>query len=415
MISVSVVSTGNELLHGKTADTNSGHICGLLFPLDLRVVTIMAVGDDIDSIERALRQCLSVSDMVIMTGGLGPTDDDNTIAALGRIFSFSVVTHDASLARMEKFFDRLGMPLSRGDLKMTEVPSTARVIDNAVGLAPGFMIREGGATVIALPGVPREMSDMMARAVVPFLTGECGIRKRQSLAFRVIGMKESDINAMVVSLKPAERGLEWGITAKEGVATVTMIRKDGGDFDEAALRGEIRGLFGGRLLEAQAERPEEEVLDLLRELKMTLACAESCTGGLVAKRLTDIPGSSDVFAGGVVAYANDVKVRLLHVAQATLEAKGAVSAETAAEMARGVRTALSTDIGLSVTGIAGPGGGSEDKPVGTVWFGLAHEGGVLTMTRNIPGDRERVRTFSSLVSLGMLREFLKEQKAGTVV
>jgi nicotinamide-nucleotide amidase len=415
MKTVSVVSTGNELLYGKTADTNSGHICARLFPLDLKVLACMAVGDDVDGIERALRHCLAMSDLVIMTGGLGPTDDDNTIAALGRIFSFTVVTHGESLARMEKFFAKLGMPMSRGDLKMTEVPSTARVIENLNGLAPGLILGEGGKTVIALPGVPREMADMLERAVLPFITGECGARTRHSLAFRVVGMKESDINAAVVSLKPDERGLDWGITASEGVATVTMVGREGCGLDDASLMAEIRGLFGGRLLEGPAERPEEEILVLLKELKMTLACAESCTGGLVAKRLTDIPGSSDVFAGGVVAYSNDVKVRLLHVSAATLDAKGAVSAETAAEMAEGVRTALSTDIGLSVTGIAGPGGGSEAKPVGTVWFGLAHEGGVLTMTRTIAGDRERVRAFSSLVSLEMLREFLKEQKKISIV
>lgn len=415
MKTVSVVSTGNELLYGKTADTNSGHICALLFPLDLRVVTIMAVGDDIDSIVRAVRQCLEISDLVIMTGGLGPTDDDNTIAALRRIFNFSIVTHDASRARMDRFFSKIGMPMSRGDLKMTEVPSTARVIENMTGLAPGFILREEGKTVIALPGVPREMSDMMTRDVMPFLTGESGILSRRSMAFRVFGMKESDINAAIVSMKPEARGLEWGITAKEGVATITMVQTSGRDFDEASIDAEVRGLFGGRLLDGPGEGPEEVVLGLLRELKLTLSCAESCTGGLIAKRLTDIAGASDVFAGSVIAYGNDVKVRLLHVAVGTLESKGAVSGETAAEMAAGVRAALSTDIGLSVTGIAGPGGGSDAKPVGTVWFGLAYAGGVRTFTKTIPGDRERVRIFSSLVALEMLREFLKEQKSIKVV
>ncbi len=414
MKTVSVLSTGNELLHGTTSDTNSGHICAMLFPLALRVVTIVAAGDDIGGIERAVRHCLADSDILIMTGGLGATDDDNTIAALGRIFDFDIVNDGASLARMERFFEKLGMPMSREDRKMTEVPGTARALENLSGLAPGFILREGDKTVISLPGVPREMSEMMKRAVMPYLTMECAISARRSAAFHVIGMKESDINAAVASMKPEERGLEWGITAKDGTATVTMV-ENGGELDTLSIGDEMRELFGERLLGIGYESPEEEVLGLLRELKMTLSSAESCTGGLVAKRITDIPGSSDVFAGGVVAYANDVKVRLLGVSQAMLDTRGAVSPETAAEMAAGVRTRLGTDIGVSVTGIAGPGGGSTEKPVGTVWFGLAHQAGVKTSTRTIPGDRGRVRMISSLAALELVREYLMEQKSRQVV
>lgn len=414
MKTVSVLSTGNELLYGTTMDTNSGTICAMLFPLDLRVVTIVGAGDDIEGIVRSVRYCLAVSDIVIMTGGLGPTDDDNTIAALGRIFKFDVVNDDASRERMELFFSKLGKPVSHGDLKMTEVPASAIVLENPTGLAPGFILREGDRTLISLPGVPREMSAMMEKAVIPYLTGEYGITARRSAAFRVIGMKESDVNAAIVSMKPEGRGIEWGITAKEGIATVTMV-ENGGVLDRLSLGEEMRGLFGVRLLGSGYERPEEEVLSLLRELHLTLASAESCTGGLISKRLTDIPGSSDVFAGGVVSYANDVKVRVLGVSQATLEARGAVSAETAAEMAAGVRSVLGTDIGVSVTGIAGPGGGSAEKPVGTVWFGLAHPDGVQTHTMMIPGDRGRIRTVSSLTALEMVREFLLEQKGRQIV
>lgn len=414
MKTVSVLSTGNELLHGTTTDTNSGRICAMLFPLDLRVVTIVAAGDDREGIVRAVRHCLDISDMLIMTGGLGPTDDDKTIAALGLMFDFRIVNDDASRDRMERFFAKLGKPMSRGDLKMTEVPDTARVLENMTGLAPGFIVREGDKTVISLPGVPREMTEMMQRSVVPYLTGECGIAMRRNAAFRVIGMKESDINAAVVSMNPEGRGLEWGMTANDGITTVTMV-ENGGILDARTLGDEMRGLFGGRLLDSAFESPEEEVLFLLKDLTMTLSCAESCTGGLMSKRLTDVPGSSDVFAGGVVAYANGVKVGLLGVSPATLETQGAVSRETAYEMAAGVRSRLGTDIGISITGIAGPGGGSGEKPVGTVWFGLAHPGGVDTSTMTITGDRGRVRRVSSLAALELVREYLREQKSRQVV
>lgn len=414
MMTVSVLSTGNELLHGTTIDTNSGRICAMLFPLDLRVVTIVTAGDDREGLVRAFRHCLDISDIVIMTGGLGPTDDDNTIAALGRMFDFNIVNDGASLARMERFFEKLGMPMSRGDLKMTEVPDTARVLENLSGLAPGFILREGDKTIISLPGVPREMSDMMQRAVIPYLTVECGIAARKSLVFRVIGMKESDVNAAIVSMKLEDRGLQWGITAEDGIDTVTIV--ENGNFPDAFSIGEeMRGLFGNKLLGSAYGSPEEEILILLKELKLTLSSAESCTGGLVAKRLTDIPGSSDVFAGGVTAYANGAKIRLLGVSPETIEVHGAVSPETAAEMAAGARSRLETDIGIAVTGIAGPGGGSAEKPVGTVWFGLAHPGGVQTTTRTITGDRGRVRTISSLIALELIREYLLEQKGGAVV
>ncbi|HQL81658.1 MAG TPA: CinA family nicotinamide mononucleotide deamidase-related protein [Spirochaetota bacterium] len=413
-MTVSVLSTGNELLYGTTIDTNSGRICAMLFPLDLRVVTIVAAGDDREGLVRAFRHCLDISDTVIITGGLGPTDDDNTIAALGRMFDFNIVNDGASLSRMERFFEKLGMPMSRGDLKMTEVPDTARVLENLSGLAPGFILREGGKTIISLPGVPREMSDMMQRAVIPYLTVECGIAARRSLAFRVIGMKESDVNAAIVSMKLEDRGLQWGITAEDGIDTVTIV--ENGSFPDAYSIGEeMRGLFGIRLLGSAYGSPEEEILSLLKELKLTLSSAESCTGGLVAKRLTDIPGSSDVFVGGVTVYANGAKIRLLGVSPETLEAHGAVSPETAAEMAAGARSRLETDIGIAVTGIAGPGGGSAEKPVGTVWFGLAHSGGVQTAARTITGDRGRVRTISSLIALELIREYLLEQKGGVVV
>jgi nicotinamide-nucleotide amidase len=290
---------------------------------------------------------------------------------------------------------------------MVEVPAGALILSNANGLAPGFIIRKEENVIIALPGVPGEMAEMMDASVIPFIKKEFNVGQRENVSFRVIGMKESEINEMVKSMQIELSRLEWGITAKQGLTSVSFTQKPHATFDAAGIVSEAERLFGDRLLDPSYERPEEEVIQLLRERGMTVAAAESCTGGLVSKRLTDIPGSSDVFTGSVVAYSNRVKVEELGVPEEKLARYGAVSEDVAAEMAYGVRTILGTDIGISITGIAGPGGGTASKPVGTICFGLADAHGSKTYTRTLSGNRERVRVFASLIAIESLRQYLK--------
>jgi nicotinamide-nucleotide amidase len=407
MKGVTVLCTGNELLYGSTQNTNSGFISERLFPLELRVRMHLVVGDDIDELERALRYALNSSDIIIVTGGLGPTDDDNTIAALKRICGFTVTVDERSKDKMAKYFMNMGMSISGADLKMVEVPSGARILSNTYGIAPGFIIQKEENIIIALPGVPGEMAEMMDASVIPFIKKEYNIRQRKNVSIRVIGMKESEINEIVKSMDIELTRLEWAITAKQGITTVTFAQKPPVSFDADGIVSEAERLFGDRLLDPSFECPEEEVIQLLREQGMTVAAAESCTGGLVSKRLTDIPGSSDVFTGSVIAYSNRVKVEELGVPEEKLARYGAVSEEVAAEMAYGVRTILGTDIGVSITGIAGPGGGTDLKPVGTVCFGLADANGAKSYTRTVSGNRERVRVFASLIAIENLRKYLK--------
>jgi nicotinamide-nucleotide amidase len=285
------------------------------------------------------------------------------------------------------------------------------VLPNEKGLAPGFIIRHYDKLIIAMPGVPSEVVDMVDRSVVPFLRDECGIGEKNTFSFRVIGMKESDINASILNMSiPIER-LQWGMTAREGITTLTFVDTDGSGADFSAIANDVKRVFGERFLDPAWERPEEEVLEILRKRKLTVAFAESCTGGLVSKRITDIAGASDVFIGSVVAYRNSIKTGQLGVSREVLERYGAVSPETASEMATGVRSSLGADIGISITGIAGPGGGSDAKPVGTVWFGLADETGVSSFTRLISGSRDRVRTMASLIVIENLRSYLKHLAA----
>jgi len=407
---VTVMSTGNELLYGTTLDTNASFISGKLFPLSLGVRMHLTVGDDTDDLERAFRYALDCSDIIIVTGGLGPTDDDNTIAALRRIFGFPVEIDERSREKMEHFFRDMGTPLSGADLKMVEIPQGARVLFNSRGLAPGFIIQNEKNTVIAMPGVPMEMMEMTEREVIPFLKKECGAMERASFFIRVVGMKESEINEKIKSMDMDLGRFEWGMTAKQGIVTVTFAGKEEAAVDFGGIASEARRLFGGGILDPSFERPEQEVIHRMREKGMTLAAAESCTGGLIAKKITDIPGSSDVFVGCVVAYSNAVKMSELGVSKELLFRFGAVSEEAASEMAAGVRVRLGADIGISATGIAGPGGGSPSKPVGTVCFCLADSRGSRPFTRRISGSRERVRAFASLIAIEYLRNYLKQEQ-----
>ncbi len=419
MKTVAVLSTGNELLNGTTSDTNGGYICGLLFPLSVRVRQRIVAGDDPGTLAAVLRYALDASDIVIMTGGLGPTDDDNTLAAINELLRLPPHVDMGSLNRMETYFRTMGLQVNDSDRKMVEVPEGARVIRNENGLAPGFIISVDGRIIIALPGVPREMELMMDRYVMPYLKKECGIIERGAASFRVTCMRESEINDMVRGMPIPLGQLEWGMTAKSGIITVTFAQLGGDPVDYDAIINIAREAFGGRFLDPSFETPEKEVVALLRERRLTLSIAESCTGGLVSKRITDVPGASEVFTGSIIAYSNSVKVARLGVSEATLAKFGAVSQETALEMASGIRRELGTDMGISITGIAGPGGGSEAKPVGTVWFGFADAGGARAFRLQIGGDRDHVRAFAALTAIELLRGHLKkeggrEQQSGAV-
>ncbi len=407
MMRAAIIATGNELLYGKTLDSNSSYISSRLFPLEVKTIMFLVIGDDATELGRAIRHALNESDIVVMTGGLGPTDDDKTIEALQEVFGFTVLIDEPSRLRMETFFRKIGMPMTDRDLKMAEIPTGSLVLPNEKGLAPGFVIMHNDKVLIALPGVPAEVTDMVDRSVIPFLRKKCGIGSRMSLSFRVIGMKESDINASVLAMNLPFDRLEWGMTAREGISTVTIVAKTGSDIELNQIAGNAERIFGERYLDQSWNSPEEEIVDILRKRKMTIAVAESCTGGLIAKTITDVPGSSDVFMGSVVAYANGVKISQLGVSETLITDHGAVSQEVASAMAAGARSRLGATIGISTTGIAGPGGGTESKPVGTVWFGFADEKGSTSFTHLISGDRPRIRSWASLIALENLRTILK--------
>lgn len=403
-----VLATGSELLHGQVRDDNGAFIASRLFRTDIELCEIRFTGDRGDDIRRALEELAARHGAVFVTGGLGPTEDDITCAAVCALMNLRTEVHEASRARMIEFFALRGMTPNDGDMKMVTVPEGARVFPNETGLACGFAVMRNGCAIIAMPGVPREMNRMFDAHVMPYLAEALGAKPRRHLVFRTVVLRESEVNLRVKSLGLPLDAMEWGICTAPGVNEVTFAESPGRPFPGDDITAAMKGAFGGSLLERGS--PGEEVVFLLGERGRTLAIAESCTGGMTAALVTAVPGASRVFLGGVTAYSNESKARLLGVSESTLERFGAVSEETAREMAEGACRSFGAHAGVSITGIAGPGGGSDGKPVGTVCFGLSTPGATMARREFIPGDRERVRAFSAVIALNMVRTYLLENR-----
>lgn len=408
MLRAAILSTGNELIYGRTADTNAAFLSEKLFAAGFRVAMHMAVGDSIDDLDFALGECESRADIVILTGGLGPTDDDCTLEAIQRRYGLDDVIDKTGRKHMEAFFASMGRTAMPGDLKMVTVPRGAAVFPNDRGLAMGYALEVNKKIIIAMPGVPSEMEYMFEHRVMPYLRRISPAGPRESVVIRVAMMREAEVNLLVKGMRIPPDAMDWGITTRPGLNTVMFVAREGASFPAQRILEEAGKTFGSSLLRRDAPGIEDELQALLLERNMTIAFAESCTGGMVAKCLTDIPGSSKVFLGGVVAYDNGAKEKLLAVPHETLSARGAVSEEVALSMAMGARERFGSSIALSTTGVAGPGGGTEQKPVGMVCFGFAFPDGTQTETRSMAGDRARIRIFAAQYALDRVRLYLRE-------
>lgn len=406
MPAVIIISTGDELLYGTTLNTNSTFISSLFFGSNFKVIKHVTVGDDINSIVTSISESIDEADVIITTGGLGPTDDDNTVEAVCRVFKTNIVTDEESDKKTMDYFKSMNFSLNKLDSKMSTVPENSYVIKNKYGLAPGFVMESDGKIVISLPGVPAETEDMMVQRVIPYLKDKYSFHENMKLAYRMSGIRESDINTMVNEISLPDY-LRIGITSKSGICDLIITGMSENLTEKDNIDSLIKSKFIKYILNYDAVSPEQELVFLLRDKGLTISTAESCTGGLIAKRITDIAGSSEVYKGSVVAYSNEIKTEFLGVSDDTLRIHGAVSENTAAEMAASVKKKFNTDVSISTTGIAGPGGGSDSKPVGTVCFGFAINEYRHTFTKQIRGNRDRVRTFSSLYAINFLRDYLK--------
>jgi nicotinamide-nucleotide amidase len=400
-----IISTGSELMHGAVQDGNSFFISSLLFRTDINVSMFITVGDVIDDIKRALSDAMSYSDIIFITGGLGPTEDDLTVRAVTEMFTIGTYIYENGFNRMNAFFASMGTVRKDCDIKMVTIPVGSLPFHNEVGLAAGFSLVVNGKLIIAMPGVPREMRYMFTNHVLPYLKESYEINEKKHLVFRTVLIREAEANNMVKSLDIPADDAEWGITAVPGANVITFVQKNGREFPEEKIIREMSKVFGGKILDH--ESIEEEVVRLLIDKNITLSAAESCTGGLLSERITSIPGASGAFRGGVIAYSNESKIILLDVSDESLRKYGAVSEHVAGEMAAGAAKRLKSDMAAAITGIAGPDGGTPEKPVGTVCFGLYAGNTLSVWTRNIAGDRERIRFIASQEALSRIRSYLK--------
>jgi nicotinamide-nucleotide amidase len=402
-----IVSTGDELTTGRIVDSNSSWIADKLFEMGIDVACVITVGDYPDRLEWAWREAAARADVVVSTGGIGPTADDLTSETVARVVGVPLHEDAAAAAHVRGLFASIGREMPANNLKQALVPVGATIIANRLGTAPGYRIACGATHLVVLPGVPREMKPMMEDTVLPWLRGQRGGAVHLARVFQTFGITESGLDELVAGVVAPDEGR---VSFRASFPEVSMRVVVHGDPDEARDRlarasGRVRERLGPYCYGEGPVTMEEIAGHALRERGLQVALAESCTGGLVGHRLTNVPGSSAWVRGGVVAYANESKESLLGVHGRTLAAHGAVSTETAAEMAEGVRRVLGADLGLAVTGIAGPDGGSEEKPVGTVCFGLAGESGTASARYQLWGTRDWVKLLASQVALDWLRRY----------
>jgi nicotinamide-nucleotide amidase len=410
-MNLELVTIGTELLLGFTVDTNGAELARSASAVGARVVRRSSVGDDPDAIRAAVRDALTRTGAVLTTGGLGPTSDDVTREVVAGLFRVPLEFDAQVWSDLVERFARLGRVPAPSNRSQAEVPRGATVLRNRWGTAPGLWLEGPPGLVVMLPGVPGEMRNLMAHEVAPRLAARSDSSVIRSRTVRTTGIPEStlaerlgeivrEVAPLTLAYLPGFDGVDlrldaWSLPAAEADERLrtgaALLRQRAGDYAYGEDDDDLAAL----------------VLERARARGKTLGTAESCTGGLVGGRLTEIPGSSDVFMGGVVCYSNELKIALLGVDPGLIEADGAVSESVARAMALGALRALRVDLAVSVTGIAGPGGGSEAKPVGTVWIGLAEGEAVEARRLQIPGDRHNVRVRAAQAALAMLDRRLR--------
>ena len=410
---IAILTIGDELLNGDLADTNTATIARRLFTESLPVHEAATTGDRETDIAAALQRLAASHEAVVVTGGLGPTEDDRTAKAAAIACKRPLVLNDKALQQIRERFRSMQRRMHPANEKQAMLPGRSTVIANRNGTAPGFHLRHHEAELFFLPGVPREMLAMLDEYVVPLLLERCPDRPllcQQTIT--VLGLPEPEVEARIISGSLPE-GVELAFNV-ELPAVQVKLRASGKDARKLLDRAEVvvRRSLGEHIVCFGDETLAEATVKHLKSAGLSLALAESCTGGLVAKLLTDQAGASSFLERSVVTYANSAKIDCLHVPADILEQQGAVSEACAAAMARGVKTASRTDIGLAVTGIAGPDGGTDEKPVGTVFMAITGPYGERVERFLFPGNREQVRMRTACIALDWLRRQALQRISG---
>lgn len=397
-MSIEIITVGDEVLRGETTENNTVWLSMALTAAGLTPSRGTALPDDMVIIRDELSAAAVRSETVIVTGGLGPTVDDVTRQAAIDAFGGEVEIHDEIVAGIEMRFRELGFEMPAGYRDLGRIPAGAELLDNVVGAAPGLALKVGGCRIFMLPGVPAEMKEMFERLVLPQLSSGEQERRR---VLRVYGLMETAVEERVAPALGAD-GLERLsiISSPSGISVYLPAGIDAG------IAARVAESLGNNLFGEGRDRLEEVVVGMLQERGMTLATAESLSGGMLASMIVSVPGASEVFLEGYVTYSNGSKIRILGVGDRSIETAGAVSEEVCRQMAEGARRISGADVALSTTGIAGPGGATPGKPVGLCWMGLAQAGGTECRQRKMAGDRGMIRLRTACICLDMLRRRL---------
>jgi len=404
-----IIAVGSELLTPYRLDTNSLFLTDALNQLGIRVVHKAVVGDTPDEMRQSFRHALDRAELVVSSGGLGPTEDDRTRETVADLLGRKLRRDDVLLRHIQERFLRSGRKMAKINERQAMVPEGASILPNPSGTAPGLWLEAQGHIVVLLPGVPAELRAIFEAEVKPRLARFGGSERLFTRDLRVTGLAESEVEQRVSPLYALYPGTETTILATAaGIQLHPRVWSSDAAKAEAVLdeiTDRMALALGEHLFSARGESLEEVVARLLTENRATIAAAESCTGGMLAERLTRIPGSSAYFAGGVVCYSNELKTILAGVPAELIEAKGAVSPEVALALAAGIRKRTGATLGVGVTGIAGPGGGSPEKPVGLVHIALADERGPRESAYHFLGGRELIRQRATQAALDMVRRY----------
>ncbi|MEK6680072.1 MAG: competence/damage-inducible protein A [Nitrospirota bacterium] len=407
-----LIAVGSELLSWDKAETNSLYISKQLNLLGINVRFKSIVGDAESDIEAVLKAAVSRSQVVIITGGLGPTEDDLTRKAVAKALKRGLVLKEELIEKIKKRFESMGKAMPKNNERQALMPNKAVVIDNPIGTAPGFAIEHDKVLIICLPGVPAEMQRMFEEGAVPLIKKRIDVSEAVRLwIIRTCGIAEAKVDELIGDLYAADKNIRIGLAAGEKGVDVRITSSKASEIETSRLSAEleekITAILKDYIYGFDNEEMEEIVVRLLMEKGAKLAVAESCTGGLISKRLTDVSGSSACFDRGIVSYSNEAKIQMLKISNDLIKAYGAVSSQVAMAMAESVRRISNTELGIGVTGIAGPTGGTPEKPVGLVYIAISEKGKETRCKGyNFAGNRGMIRMKASQFALNIIRRAL---------
>lgn len=408
-----IVAVGSEMLTPERVDTNSLYLTGELNNLGVEVVTKYVIGDHLERLRDAVRHAIARSEILIISGGLGPTEDDLTREAVAHALDRKLIFHQEISDALEQRFARLNRKMAEVNKRQAFIIDGAAILPNERGTAPGQWVEESGAVLMLLPGPPHELKAMFERECLPRLARLVPRLVIRTICLRVAGMGESDLDQLIAPVYKRYRNPATTILAAAGDIQVYLRARCATEAETDALLEEVAGpielLLGDRVYSRNGETLEAVVGGLLRHHRATVSVAESLTGGMLGERFTSVAGSSQYFVGGFITYTNEMKIEMLGVAPELLDKYGAVSKGVAEAMAAGARHRTKSTYALSVTGVAGPATGAETAPVGTTFISVADDTGTEVLERQFLGDRTRIRNFASQVALDLLRRRIKSR------